>query len=368
MKRKILFLVISLVFLICLTSFECSAESEESINKLLEILPDDIRGDIETPITEGRVSEIIKAEFFLKALVSSFCYELTDVGRVFCILLSLCIFFSVASLIKTGVGSENMGKITDNALLIMSALIVYSLLSSGLNRVYTYIEDIKIFQNGLVPIMTGLYLSGGNTATAVASNTSIASALIILDNLCAETLPMLIRICFALTLISSIGGDVNYTLLCKSVRNLYMTALGFFTMIFSVSITFGTSLASSADSVAVRTVKYAIGNMIPIVGSTVNSAYGTLAASLSAIKNTVGVSSIVALLLVTVPIIIYLLLLRFSLNICASVSEMLGCGRIGKLYTEFRVVYDLALSAVVFCSLIFFIILSVFIKCTWAVA
>ena len=153
MKRKILFLVISLVFLICLTSFECSAESEESINKLLEILPDDIRGDIETPITEGRVSEIIKAEFFLKALVSSFCYELTDVGRVFCILLSLCIFFSVASLIKTGVGSENMGKITDNALLIMSALIVYSLLSSGLNRVYTYIEDIKIFQNGLHAIL-----------------------------------------------------------------------------------------------------------------------------------------------------------------------------------------------------------------------
>lgn len=139
-------------------------------------------------------------------------------------------------------------------------------------------------------------------------------------------------------------------------------------MILSVSMSFGQTLASSSDSVAARTVKFAIGNMIPVVGGTVNSAYGTLAASLSLIKSTVGASSVAALLLITLPVIIYLLLLRLSLNICASGADMLGCAKIGKLYTDFRTVYDLALAAVVFCAILFIIIISLFVKCAWAVS
>ena len=370
MKRKaVLLLSLSILFMFSTVIRANAYESgQETFSELIDILPDETRDKIEPSLHDNKVSELLRAEFLLDAVISCFCGEITSIGSVLCTLLALTVFFSVVTVIKTGIGNEGIAKITENALLIVSALAVYTLFSSGLTRVYTYIEDIKRFQNGLVPIMTGLYFSGGNTATAISSSAGVGAALVMTENLCARALPVLVRVCFALTLIGAIGSDINYSVLCRSVRNLYMTLLSFFTMILSVSMSFGQALASSADTVAARTVKFAIGNMIPIVGNTVNSAYGTLASSLSLIKSTMGASSVVALLLLTFPVIIYLLLLRLSLNICASVSDMLGCAKIGKLYTDFRTVYDLALAAVVFCTLVFVIIISLFVKCAWAVA
>ncbi len=368
-KRKVAFVIIFILFFISIAFFEASAyEGDEAISDFIEALPDGVRDKIEPALKENRVSELLRAEFLLDVVISCFCGEITSIGGVLCTLLALTVFFAVASMIKSGIGNESIGKITDNALLIVSALAVYTLFSSGLTRVYTYIEDIRRFQNGLVPIMTGLYFSGGNTATAISASAGVGAALVMTENLCAKALPVLTQVSFALTLIGAVGSDINYSSLCRSVRNLYMTLLSFFTMILSISMSFGQTLASASDSVAARTVKFAIGNMIPVVGGTVNSAYGTLAASLSLIKSTVGASSVAALLLITLPVIIYLLLLRLSLNVCASVSDMLGCAKIGKLYTDFRTVYDLALAAVIFCTLLFIIIISLFVKCAWAVS
>ena len=368
-KRKAAFVTVFILLFMSIAFFEASAyEGDEAISDFIDALPDDARDKIEPALRENRVSELLRAEFLLDAVISCFCGEITSIGSVLCTLLALTVFFAIASMIKNGIGNESIGKITDNALLIVSALAVYTLFSSGLARVYTYIEDIKNFQNGLVPIMTGLYFSGGNTATAISASAGVGAALVMTENLCAKALPVLTKVSFALTLIGAVGSDINYSSLCRSVRNLYMTLLSFFTMILSVSMSFGQTLASSSDSVAARTVKFAIGNMIPVVGGTVNSAYGTLAASLSLIKSTVGASSVAALLLITLPVIIYLLLLRLSLNICASGADMLGCAKIGKLYTDFRTVYDLALAAVVFCAILFIIIISLFVKCAWAVS
>jgi stage III sporulation protein AE len=370
MKRKVLVLFVAFVLFFLLGTKANAKEEikEKSISEFIDILPSEARDEIEAPLLENRVLEIISPEFLLNAALSAFYGECGRVGEVFFTLLALTLFFAVASLLRAGIVSESAAKISENALMLISALLVYSLLSSSLTRVYSFIDDIKSFENGLVPIMTALYLSGGNTATAVSSGAGVGAALLVIDNLCAQTLPALVKISFALTLINSLGSEISYTPLIKMLKNVYMSVLGFASMVLSASIAFGTAISSSADSVAARTVRYAISNMLPIVGGTVSASYGTLAASLSVIKSTLGASSIVALLLLFLPMIIYLLLIRLSLNLSASFSEMLGYPKIGKLYGDFRAVYDLALSATVFCSLIFFIIVSVFLKCSWAVA
>lgn len=371
MKRKLYIMLMLVALFFSFFTVRCVAREsiEEDVTKqLIEALPSEAREKMEESLREGHLPDIVGAEFLSDALFSIFYGECKRVGAVFFTLLALTLFYAAASLFGAGIGSESASKICENSLLLVSALLIYSTLSSSLTRVYAYIDDIKKFENGLVPIMTSLYFSGGNTTTAISSGAGVGAALILLENLCAQALPMLVKISFALTLINSLGSELSYAPLIKSVKNIYMSVLGFASMILSVSISFGTALASTADSVASRTVRYAISNMLPLVGSTVSASYGTLVSSLSLIKSTVGASCVVALLLITVPIIIYLLLIRFSLNLCASFSEGLGYSKIGKLYSDFRTVYDMSLSAVVFCSLIFFIIVSVFIKCTWAVA
>ena len=229
-KRKAVFLALLAAFLISVNFFTASAyeNGEDAVSDLIDILPHDTRDKIEPSLRENKISELLSAEFLTDAFVSCFLGEITDVGSVLCTLLALTVFFALASMIKEGVGSESMGKITEKVLLIVSSLVLYTLFSSGLSRAYTYIEDIKSFQNGLIPIMTGLYFSGGNTSTAISASAGVGASLVIIENLCARTLPVLVKVSFALTLIGAVGSDINYSSLCRSDRNLYMTVLFYY--------------------------------------------------------------------------------------------------------------------------------------------
>ncbi len=364
MKKLVAAIIV--LFTLCLCCVQVSAEERDYTEELLSVLPTLAEERIGDKLRDGEVASLVSVEYLAELVFDSFFDSVDGIAGDFCILLSLTLFFAVFTSLRENI-NEKMGKAAESILLALAALAVYRLFFDGVEMTFSYIEDAKSFTNSLIPITAGVYLMGGNTATAVSAGAGAGAALVCVENLCSLALPTLSRILFALALVGSVGGNVSYGAICREVRNAYMTALGFFTMILSASLSFGGSISSSADSVAARAVKYAIGNMLPIVGGTVNSAYGALSASVGVIKNTVGVSAIVALVVITLPVIIRLLLIRTSLNICTAVSEIIGCARIGKLYTDLRSVYDLVLSAAVFVSLVFVIICSVFLKCTVAI-
>ena len=365
MKRIAAFAIVLLLFF--LFPHKVYAEKEKDyVQEFLSVLPTLAEEKIGDAVRDNEVSELVSVEYLARLVFDSFFSGVDEGAGDFFILLSLTVFFAVFSLLRENI-NENIGKAAENILLVVTALTVYGLFSDGVDMGYSYIKDAKSFGNSLVPITMGIYLMGGNAATAVTASAGAGAALICIENLCSLALSPLLRVSFSLSLIGSIGKNLNYGVICKQIRNAYMTLLGFFTMVLSASLSFGSVISSSADTVAARTVKYAIGNMIPIVGGTVNSSYGALSASVSMIKNTVGVSAVVALAIITIPVIVRLLLIRISLNVCATVAELLGCDRIGKLYTDFRSAYDLMLSAVVFVSLIFVIICSVFLRSAVAI-
>ncbi len=365
MKRFVAFFAVLLLF--CVTPRQVCAESERDyVQEFLSSLPTLAEEKIGDAVREGDVSQLVSVEYLASLAFDGFFSGIDAGAGDFFILLALTLLFAAFSLLRENV-NENIGKTAENVFLVVVALTVYRLFSDGVSMAYSFVADAKNFVNSLIPITTGLYLMGGNTATAVSSGAGAGAALVCIENLCSLALSPLICVTFSLSLIGSIGKNVNYGVICRQIKNAYMSLLGFFTMVLSASLSFGNAISSAADTVAARAVKYAIGNMIPIVGSTVNSSYGTLSASVSMIKNTVGVSAIIALAIITLPVIVRLLFVRISLNICTTAAEMLGCDRIGKLYTDFRSVYDLVLSSIVFVSLVFVIIFSVFLRSAVAI-
>ena len=365
MKRLSVFIALLIFF--CATSVHASAsELDEYTSKLFDALPPLAQESVGQALREGELASVVSAEYLAEMLVRSFSSGISQSGADFFVLLSFVVFYFALSLFRTNVG-EGACRAAECVLLTLASLAIHASFFDGVELACSYVEDVRTFENSLIPITAGLYLMGGNTATAVTASTGAGAALVFIENLSSQVIPTLTRVSFALVMIGTLGSNSGYSAICKSVRNAYMSILGFFTMILSASISFGVTLSSGADSVAARTLKYAIGNIIPIVGGTVNSAYGTLAASVSLIKNTVGVSSIVALIVITVPVVVRLLVIRLSLNLCSVVSELLGCARIGKLYTDFRAVYDIALSGVVFVFVVFLIVISIFLKCAVAI-
>ena len=342
-------------------------ESESYKKQLLSILPELAYEKIGDKLKGGDVASLVGVDYLASLAFDALRSEGGSAAKSFCTLLAFVVFFALLSFFRDSLGQDS-AESAEGMLLVISALVVCRTFAGSVEMAYSYITSAREFTASLVPITAGLYMMGGNTAAAVSSSAGAGAALLCIESLCDIALPTLIRTSLALTLVGSISTNVSYSMVCKSVRNTYVGVLGFFTTILAISLSFGNLIASASDSVAARAVKYAIGNMLPIVGGTVNSVYGTLSASVTLIKSTLGVSAVVAILVITLPVLVNLLLVRLSLNVCSDIAQMLDCSKISKLYSDFRAVYDLALAAVVFVSLVFIIIVSVFLKCASAIA
>ena len=111
-----------------------------------------------------------------------------------------------------------------------------------------------------------------------------------------------------------------------------------------------------------KTARYAVGNMIPIVGGTLGASLGTLGASLAAVKNGVGIGAVAVVLSLAVPCLVELYRSRLSLSLAEAFSRLLGFETGEKLLGEFRSALDMLLGVTAFTSLSFLLYLAVFVK------
>ena len=124
-------------------------------------------------------------------------------------------------------------------------------------------------------------------------------------------------------------------------------------MLLLASLAFQSALASSADSVALRAVKYTASSAIPLVGSTLSGALGALSASLSLLKSTLGGTAVIALLALLLPPLTEVFLLRLALSFSESIATFTEAVALREILSRFKAVFDLSLAALVIVSVLF---------------
>jgi hypothetical protein len=173
----------------------------------------------------------------------------------------------------------------------------------------------------------------------------------------------MVLLMFSLSMVSSVDSQNMTASVAKGVRSLFFSVLGIVTTVLLASLSLQSILSSASDSAMLRAAKYAAGNSIPIVGSTVSAALGTLFASASYAGASVGVGSVAVIVSLTLSPLILLLLYRFALSLFSSVLAMLGADSGAGLFSSFRSSLD-ALIAVYSSSVIICLFeIIIFMKC-----
>ena len=83
-----------------------------------------------------------------------------------------------------------------------------------------------------------------------------------------------------------------------------------------------TAVASRADAIGLRSVRFAINSVVPVIGGAISEGLLSIQAYSSLIKSSVGVAGIAAVALVFLPAIIEVAFWRLFLNICSVVSQI----------------------------------------------
>jgi stage III sporulation protein AE len=127
-----------------------------------------------------------------------------------------------------------------------------------------------------------------------------------------------------LHIVSSITDKFKVTQLADLLRNVSIGALGIFVTIFLGVISVQSTAGAVADGVTVRTAKYVTSTFVPVVGRMFADASDTVISASMLVKNAVGLSGVVILLLLCAFPALKIVTLALIYNVSGAVLQPLG--------------------------------------------
>lgn len=242
-------------------------------------------------------------------------------------LASLLLLFGLfSSFVRSGYASDACNFAFFSAVClysVKSGLIDITLASSSVGR-------LSEICNALIPIEASLLLSGQKVSSAAFSGYSAKVVITLVQYLFKNISIPLITVSLALTCISSVSTESGRlaSFLRKSAAVMTVSAVsicGFF-------LTLRSCLSSAADSVVLRSVKFAVGSFVPMVGGALSEAVGYVVNGFSYIKSTCGIMAVCALLAAVLPSIIktavsytvFAALGAFSDIVCSQMTSLIS--------------------------------------------
>ena len=325
---------------------------EEALAALIDGLPTLAREALPAdPADTAALGEAVGVRHLFEVLLAGVGEATPGILRTLLTLLGLTVLFALLTLLREGIGGASV-RVGEAVLGVGLVLVLYDRFSGVFARAAAYLGDLASLAELSAPLFGGLYLAGGNTASAAVAGGGMAALTLLLEILSGRALLPLLRVMLGFLLVSAIG-EVRTEGLVGTIRSLFVTLLGLFSMLLTAAQALGHSLGTASDTLTLRTMRFALGQMIPVVGATVSGSLGTAMASLALVRSTAGVTVAAAVLLPLLPLLAELLLARLALSLGSSVAGLFGVSAPLRLLRGFRALLDLVLAAVAFAGLLF---------------
>lgn len=198
-------------------------------------------------------------------------------------------------------------------------------------------STIKLCSNfafAFFPAFCLIVTTSGGTLTSFSVNTQ----LLILSqtiNSIAELLFVPVVNCFlALGICSSLRQELNLNGIMQFLKNIITKGISIISAIFVSILTVKTAVASRADALGLRSIRFAINTVVPVIGSSISEGLLSIQSYSGLIKTSVGLVGIIAVACIFLPSIIeisiwrlVLYLAQMSANVFndASSSKAISC-------------------------------------------
>lgn len=328
------------------------------VKGLEDYLPDTLsENGITASVNDSGIDGMISK--MAKMLFSGLCSELSRFAGLFG-------FLCVSAVIRLhGDLMPTVGKTVDYISVLCLSGYCYGFVSASVDSVIRAVGETDTFMSVMLPVMTSLYTVSGNAATAIVQNVGVYTAITIFEKINASVLVPLFNFCFAMAIVCRTGSiDLsgisvfirNFIIRCCVALLTFMTAVLFFKSTFS----------ASADSLAMRGVRYAA-SFIPIVGNLAGEAARTVAASISVIKSSAGVFAAVAVIYTVAVPCIALICKKTMLALCVVAARIMGIRGEAAFLEEINGILSILLAITVSVGLFFILGITIFIKTAVAI-
>jgi stage III sporulation protein AE len=361
MKKTLtaLFTIVISFTLFSVSASAYSAETEQSIaeeagaDKLENafLSEDELNGDKNINIFEKAFS----------IMVASFSENGDTVLKSFGAVLAVVILSATMHSLKFG-GSEALESATAYISILVLSGVTYGVLYNLFIFVIAAIESLTLAMSTLMPIMASLHAIGGTAVTGAATASGLTMFLSVVSIICGKVLLPLIRIAFALCIVGAIPGSVNLSAVTNLVKSTATTLMAFIFGLLGFTLYLQSVVAAASDNYITRSIRFASGVFVPVIGSMLGDASRTVIASVSVVKGTVGASGVVIILSAVLPPLIMVVFHKLLLLSCAIIAKTLSCERESAFLYDMCGIINMLLALVAGAGAVCIIAMAVFVK------
>ena len=373
---KIKKLLVCLLFFIlssALLSLPAYAEEQEAMTMPPDYtaLPDVLPPEIEELLPDGLFSEdmeealtatteLTEWRYLLTILASAMGVGLENTVGLLCVLVGIILLAAVCGHLREGLGGAGGDVLSFCLRLTIYTAIVMQTVGM-LSVVQTYFDRLMALTGGMIPVMGTLYALGGNLGRAAVSSELMLVFLGVCQYISATVTPPLCVACTSFSLMDALGVKLSLAPLCEQIKKWYASLLGLVMFLLTLAMSTQSVLAGKADTLGMRGIKYAVGNVVPVVGGAIAGTLSAVGTGVEMIRGVCGVAGIVLVALLLLPTLTELLLLRATLRLSSTVASMLSCEGEANLLGSMASLHGYLAAAVSVCSVTFVIALTLLI-------
>jgi len=228
--------------------------------------------------------------------------------------------------------------------------------------IVTCIENVAFVIKGAagfllasIPILTGIMIAGGQTISAGSYNLLMLGAGNVISVIASTVLVPLLNIFLAFSVVSAVSPAMNLGGLCDLFSKTVKWVLTFCMTIFSGLLTMQTVVSSAADGAGAKTVRFMVSAFVPVVGSALSDAIGSVQSSVKLLKSGVGAFGLLATGAIFLPAALECLIWLLTLTACAAAGDIFELKEITTLLRSSMKVIQILLSIILCCFVILMI-------------
>ncbi|MDE5671353.1 MAG: hypothetical protein K2I14_07850 [Eubacterium sp.] len=277
-----------------LTDFDYNTLVNFSVSDFLKSVKDVFKGAAQTPIEACIV-------IFVFIIISSFFQNL-----------------------KSTMLNDDMSSVFSTVSALVIAVVLAVKMKTTISLACTAISVCADFVFAFVPVFCIIVAASGNTVAAFSTNTMLLSLAQTLNYISKNIFVPLTNCFLAIGICSGLRSELNLSSLLAFLKKYITTAISMAAAGFVSVLSIKTAVASRADAIGLRSIRFAINSVVPVIGSAISEGLLSIQSYSSLIRSSVGVVGIVAVALVFMPAIIEVVLWRFFLSLSSLVSDVFG--------------------------------------------
>lgn len=334
----------------CEESFEIESELKENIDEQLSDLDfsniENVYGKIDATqnffnnnsffenvkaLISGDLS--FKSNNFLHHLFSIFTADILEFLPSICLLVAIVILYSIVSGVQINSGSD-IGKVMHFACYGSIVIILIAGITGVIGLTTSTLATIKDQMDAIFPVLLTLLTAlGGNTSVAVYQPAMGALSGAVATIFTSILLPIFtFKVVFSI--LSNLSDGIKFNKFSEFMGTCFKWIMGLAITIFTAFISIQGIMAGSVDGISIRTAKYTIKGGVPIIGGFLSDGFGLIMASSSLIKNAVGVSGLLLLIITVLSPVIKIMVFSLLLKLVSAILEPVANTKITNVINE----------------------------------